>query len=959
MRGLDLKPRIGSGPFRARKGRILFICYYDPNFIATVVENIGMWQRLSEYDLAIFNLWPNRNPLLTLPASLDLKEFDGVLIHSTAGYAFANLQSLDTRLATRFADYDGVKVLMKQDEQVKPGRVARYLGENKFDLLITCMPEAEVRKVYPASVVGQDLAFLHAYTGYISPAQHDLWHRYRKSERPIDISYRGSVQPLETGRLGFEKRKVGYDVAALPHRSGANIDISSRNEDRIGGTAWFDFLASSKVVLGVESGSNLFDFEGEVEAWCRDYAARNADVDPLSERYYVRAHEEHLHKFEGNVNYAQISPRHLEAACAGAVQMLYEGEYSNRLRPYEHYVPLRRDLGNWAEARDFIEDPKARAEMAERAYNDIVLNRDLQYAHFVDAFDRALDSVFEKKRERRAAGPTFGSGDRPRVLLLVPHDPVQDPRIGWWANQLSQHADVCELGLYHTAIVGEGPSMRQVSPSRIQVRVERTRHDWPWPVPETVVTADAGAAALANLRAFEKMPKRDLARAVGALGDDGSRLSTFDWYVTYFVDISSALIQAGRNLGSFDVIIASDLDTLAAGVSLSATWNADLLYDAHEYWPYAFVNFDAWECQFWSHYEAGLVAHADRRVAVSPQLADIMGHEYGLKFDSVPNCAPLADGRGVDVSKKSKDLLSKHRIDFLFQGGFSDGRGLAHLIQAWVHVAPPTRLLLRGPDSPYKAYCIELAKALGVYNTSVFFPEPVSEAELVRAAAKADVGVVPYEPINVNNRNASPNKLSQYMAAGLPILCNTMVFVADVVTRAAAGRVIEFHDHAALARAVNDMVADRAQLARQSAASVGYFQKHFHFEEVARDTLNWIDTRLDARRDEPRHPIDLSWIDTGPFMRRISAANNSWPSVITADAVASSLTVAPNSASSAPVHDVQALTQSSPRTLGGLARRVLMHRYVRQAGRAALGAVPPKVRERLKTSIVKWVQRQS
>ena len=222
-----MKPRLAAAPIRARKGRILFVCYYDPNFIATVVENIGMWQRLSSYEILIHNMWPNRNAFLTLPASLDLNDFQAVVIHSTASYFYENLRSLDHALPRGFGDWDGVKILMKQDEQVKPGYVARYMGEGKFDLLVTCVPEREILKAYPLSVVG-DVTFLHAYVGYMSPAQRDLCRRYHNAERDITISYRGSTQPLQFGRLGMEKRKIGFDVAKLNHPTSFNVDISSR-----------------------------------------------------------------------------------------------------------------------------------------------------------------------------------------------------------------------------------------------------------------------------------------------------------------------------------------------------------------------------------------------------------------------------------------------------------------------------------------------------------------------------------------------------------------------------------------------------------------------------------------------------------------------------------------------------------------------------------------------------------
>src|SRR3546814_16264023 len=80
-----------------------------------------------------------------------------------------------------------------------------------------------------------------------------------------------------------------------------------------------DFLASARVVPGTQSGSCLFDFDGSVEQWCRKYTERNAHLDPLGEAFYRIAHDEFLYRFEGNVDYAGISPRHSEAAATRSV----------------------------------------------------------------------------------------------------------------------------------------------------------------------------------------------------------------------------------------------------------------------------------------------------------------------------------------------------------------------------------------------------------------------------------------------------------------------------------------------------------------------------------------------------------------------------------------------------------------------------------------------------------------
>lgn len=149
MRFVSRGPQSWEGSPGSKKARILFVCHYDPSSIHTVVENVEVWRSLSRYDLVIHNTWPSKDRTLMLSADVDLCDFVGVLIHSAVCYSFENLVTLGSRLKRGFRDYDGVKILMKQDEQVKSAKVARRLRDKRFDLLLTYVPAQELHKVYP------------------------------------------------------------------------------------------------------------------------------------------------------------------------------------------------------------------------------------------------------------------------------------------------------------------------------------------------------------------------------------------------------------------------------------------------------------------------------------------------------------------------------------------------------------------------------------------------------------------------------------------------------------------------------------------------------------------------------------------------------------------------------------------------------------------------------------------
>ena len=81
---------------------------------------------------------------------------------------------------------------------------------------------------------------------------------------------------------------------------------------------------------------------------------------------------------------------------------------------------------------------------------------------------------------------------------------------------------------------------------------------------------------------------------------------------------------------------------------------------------------------------------------------------------------------------------------------------------------------------------------------------------LVAAAAEADIGVIPYKPLIRNDRFACPNKLSQYLHAGLMVVTNDLPYVKSVIHDAGAGLSYDSSVPSSLAAVINRIVGDRA-----------------------------------------------------------------------------------------------------------------------------------------------------
>ena len=280
-----------------------------------------------------------------------------------------------------------------------------------------------------------------------------------------------------------------------------------------------------------------------------------------------------------------------------------------------------------------------------------------------------------------------------------------------------------------------------------------------------------------------------------------------------------------------DVVHCNDLDTLLVGVLAKRHYGCRLVYDAHEFYPVSDPHGKWLDITFFSLIERLLIRKADAVVTVNPQLGEAMRAAYGLdRVYSVPNAEPWIDGRPPPSPGTEMDKLAQGRVKFLFQGRFTPGRGIDELIEGWTKVdGSRAALFLRGPDNMWRKAAIELAARLGQLNRCVYFLDAVTEDQLVCAAAEADVGIIPYKPLIINDRLSCPNKLSQYLHAGLLVIANDLPYVQSVLTEAEAGVFYSSTDPRTLAAAVHRIVDD-PELRRRGRQNALRF---------ARERFNW------------------------------------------------------------------------------------------------------------------------
>lgn len=232
------------------------------------------------------------------------------------------------------------------------------------------------------------------------------------------------------------------------------------------------------------------------------------------------------------------------------------------------------------------------------------------------------------------------------------------------------------------------------------------------------------------------------------------------------------------------VILCHDIYALVVAVKLKKLMGCAVIYDSHEVWPEAFLEAGMLERRVIAFIEGKAIRKADAVITVNSQIARYLERQYGIEHVvSVPNAEPLRK----DVEPSSARPVT-FPIKVLVQGRIVPGRGFEELLNAWALINDERAvLLLRAPMNEYFQRLCEAHRNL-ISEGRIRIEEAVAEDQLVEAASRADIGVIPYRGPNLNHVYCCPNKLSQYMQAGLAILSTSDTeYVSQVLSQYQCG----------------------------------------------------------------------------------------------------------------------------------------------------------------------------
>lgn len=255
-----------------------------------------------------------------------------------------------------------------------------------------------------------------------------------------------------------------------------------------------------------------------------------------------------------------------------------------------------------------------------------------------------------------------------------------------------------------------------------------------------------------------------------------------------------------------DLLLANDLDTLLPNFLISKLKNIPLVYDNHEYYTgVPELQNRALTRKIWKSIEGFIFPKLKHVYTVNGSIAGLYSAEYGVPVGVIRN-VPFYD---EEIGQLPADFPAGNII--LYQGaGINMERGVEEAVEAMRYVGDATLLIIGGGDAMEEIR--KLAESLEL-GDKVIFRDKMPFRMLKGYTRLAKIGLSLDKDTNINYRFSLPNKLFDYIHAGVPVLASSLPEVKKIVEEHNVGLLIESHDPRHIAERIVYMLSDPQALA--------------------------------------------------------------------------------------------------------------------------------------------------
>ena len=256
------------------------------------------------------------------------------------------------------------------------------------------------------------------------------------------------------------------------------------------------------------------------------------------------------------------------------------------------------------------------------------------------------------------------------------------------------------------------------------------------------------------------------------------------------------------------ILYANDLDTLLPNYLISRMGSSKLIYDSHEYFTEVPELISRPRTRsFWLKLEATIFPRLKNVITVNYKIAEIYKAKYKVPVTVIRNIPQ-------PFIATENDSLSPIATNFkfiIYQGSLNIGRGLELMINSMLHLKD-YKLLIAG-DGDIASNLKTQVERLHLQHQIVFLGR-VSPDKLKNITRQAELGLSLEEDLGLNYRYCLPNKIFDYIHAGIPVLVSNLPLLKEMLAENKIGACLSDRDPKALAAQMKNMILNKATFSK-------------------------------------------------------------------------------------------------------------------------------------------------
>lgn len=254
-----------------------------------------------------------------------------------------------------------------------------------------------------------------------------------------------------------------------------------------------------------------------------------------------------------------------------------------------------------------------------------------------------------------------------------------------------------------------------------------------------------------------------------------------------------------------DLLWSNDLDSLPSNFLYAKFRKIKLVFDSHEYFTEVPELISRPLIKgFWKFLERAMVPKIKHVLTVSQSIADLYEKEYNIKVQLLRN-VPLLSKQSFEV----ENIKVEGKKIVIYQGAVNVNRGIEQMVKAMLHL-DDTILYIAGAGDIFTQ--IEALIKTNHLTDKVKLLGRIPLEKLHNYTVQADLGLSLEEDKGLNYRFALPNKLFDYIQAGIPVLVANLPEMEKLVKHYQVGECIENHTPEHIASKIKGMLNNQYQL---------------------------------------------------------------------------------------------------------------------------------------------------